>query len=197
MQAGFGRGFGFWAAALSLQTQRLRELLDAWDAVEELPYTVGSGEWLSNWHLKAQADAHYLVLGVRHVIRHAFKFRDLIGTVDPRPAAALAAFADRIGTGTETIRDLRDMLEHWDEWSFTDKPYQGKMLVRPPGLIADQLQVMPRDSDLWVGLGGMDLPLIEVAAAAIALADELGQSLREAISPPGIAPGGFVTPVGP
>lgn len=183
MHAGFGRGLSFWAEAVRLQALRLAACVQEWDSLQLQPFSVESQRKWGSWHLTVLADAHYLLVGVRHVLRLARILRRAIGQVDQRPAQAIEDFLAGPGKPAEALRDL---LEHWDRYSLTepDRDYPGQFKRPPAEIIADQLHVDVRAGELFVSVGGVEVPTITLANEAIRLATELAAARWEALTPP-------------
>lgn len=180
MKAGFGRGFPFWAAAVALQAERLVDLLRRYEGEFPVPFTVSGQHRFTAWHVQALADVHYLLLGVRHILRYAREFKRLIGNVDPRLGVAINTFMTGCGKQAETFRGV---LEHWDEYSLGDKKLPREM-TRPPDEFAGQVQVIPRDDELYISYAGIEFPAVELITDTLQLAEALELSWSESITAP-------------
>ena len=183
MRAAFGRGYAFWSAVIQLQRDRLEGLLrqvDGRDRVRSLPELIQQGSWLHAWQLQALADSHFLLVSVRHVLRHGRALRKLVDHIDPRPREAIAAFLSGSGREAEKVRGV---LEHWDEYSLDRKDYPRGM-ERPENEIAGQASVSPVDHDLVMNLAGLEFHLLDLAGEALVLVQTLDRVWIESITPP-------------
>lgn len=118
MALGFGRSLPFWKDVTFLQHQRLQELEARFPAVRD-HFTANVAVYAANnpvmnrWNLEVQADAHFLLVSIRHVLRLGERLQNLTRASDTRPGALRRTFLSKY----RDAERLRGILEHFDEYS--------------------------------------------------------------------------------
>jgi hypothetical protein len=158
---------GWWGGVVRLQRERVGAALRDFLAAGLAP-----GE---PWD-RLRADIHLLFVAIRHVGVYVRHFREL--SDDPRLAAAEDEFLRLAGNA----KDLRDFLEHLDEYAI------GAGLMHLSGELDHRRRgvwlLMPEgggrwDDEITVVLGEKLVPVKTAAHAAMALADALAEVHRE------------------
>ena len=161
MNLGFGRSLAFWPHVVELQHERLTELWKRRGEVLDESASTGPGEVHERWWTEAMADGHFLLIAVRHVLRHGWRLRDLTAGKDGQAAKVLDAFMN----DHRTAHTKRDILEHFDEYWVDGRPMKRD--------VDTVVSVTFADDDIVMTIGGDDLRLLALGRAAI----ELGYKL--------------------
>jgi hypothetical protein len=170
LHIGWGtRSLNFWGKVVMLQAERLTEALPLTEAAYadlEVERDDAPPE-LSNWDLwntRVRADAHLLVVAVRHVLLHG----RYLAEFSPEAAELLAAWTTGPHRDAETARGV---LEHYDRYWIAGQG-DAKRAVRQDAPVA---VIAPDDdlTDFRLVIDQVELWLLAMARDAFALALKL------------------------
>jgi hypothetical protein len=177
MALGFGRSLPFWRDVAFLQHQRLQELEARLPAVRD-HFTANVAVYAANnpvmnqWNLEVQADAHFLLVSIRHVLRLGERLQNLTRASDTRAGALRRTFLSKY----RDAERLRGILEHFDEYSVGGK-------TDPERGVGPDLYGFHVDHDgehVLLVMGKRRIALVPLGQAAVELAlglDALWQEL--------------------
>jgi hypothetical protein len=185
MALGMGRSLPFWKEVVALQLRRLDELEKQLPGVNEhfaanIHIYAGNNPVMNDWTLRAQADSHFLLVSIRHVLRFGRELRKLTAGQDERPNILLQGFLSKY----RDAETLRGILEHFDAYSVGGKT-DAKRGVGPGTL---GLQLESSNGQINLVIGTHNLPLVPLGQAAAELAyglDLLWEELMMRQSPTG------------
>jgi hypothetical protein len=170
MALGMGRSLPFWKEVIALQLHRLDGLQKQLPAANEhfaanFNTYAGNNPVMNTWTLQIQADSHFLLVSIRHVLRLGREFSKLTAVYDERPSALLQDFLSKY----RDAESLRGILEHFDAYSVG-----GKIDVRIGiGPETRGLQLESSGEQIILVIGKRKLPLIPLGQAAAELANGL------------------------
>jgi hypothetical protein len=176
---GWGRSFPFWGQVIRLQLLRLEELEKQLPAVNENLKTNFDAYGLNNpvmhdWWVRTQADGHFLLVSIVHVLRLGRHFEKLTEGLDERPKSTLQCFHSKY----RDAEALRGILEHFDEYSFKSKTDK-RTGVGPETL---GLNLENQDDRITLVIGKRSLPLVPLGQAAFELAYQLNVLWNEMLT---------------
>jgi hypothetical protein len=122
MALGFGRSLPFWKDVILLQLRRLEELEARFPAVRDhfadnVTVYAGNNPVMNQWNLEVQADAHFLLVSIQHVLRLGRRLQNITRASDTRARSLRRGFLSKY----RDAEKLRDILEHFDEYSVAGK----------------------------------------------------------------------------
>jgi len=175
-----GAGVSLWRSAVELQLERVREA----NYRHRLHSSPNENEKIEAPEAEGQlhADVYFLALAIRRLLRFQEAFAAQVD--DPRLRAARARF----DAAAPEVKQLRDLLEHLDEYLLDLPSKYVKVAGRTAPVLHlrwDSDNVVISIGELWVDITGAGVAAVELGRKSEALWDEhLDRVKREAPSKP-------------
>ena len=176
---GLHDGLPHWAYVLDLQRSRLRQLQAEGRKLGELVRTGQLTDWqlIPKWQAQLLADAHFLLIAVRHVLQLARHLRDRSPKDDGRAQALIEGFLRGRHGRAELVRGI---LEHFDRyWIEGEQEPRKGMAGWPRPAMAN----IGASDELYLLVGRNDIELLPLADDALKLAQGLYEVWSETPPP--------------
>ena len=175
MAIGFGSSLPYCRAVVQLQAYRLKEHLERIPEVREgVPTWLLNGPIYNNWFISSRADAHYLLIAITHVVKHARHLVRLSEQFDERPKRRIQEFMNGQGKSVENVRGI---LEHFDRYHVGLETDHRKGIT-PDSSPSPDIETLNGKERIF-RVGNYSFRLLELGAEATSLADDVDDLWRE------------------